>query len=291
MERIFPSRSVRPVPLRLLVAASETPEQEASRRARSGATSAGTYVETLKQMAPDATVREASCVHAAAPPDAAALRGFDGVIFAGSPIQMHEASPETRAAAAFMAAVYASGTPAFGSCAGLQIAAVAAGGTTAPRGGGMAAGIARGIVATPTGRDHPMLTGRPATWDAPAMHSAVVDRVPEGGTVLAASAGTPVQAMEIRSGAGRFWGVQYHPELALTEIGQALAAQADALIGEGLAEDADAVARYADALAALEADADRRDLAWQLGLDAQVVARDRRRLEIANFLAMIAERR
>ncbi|RJK99935.1 hypothetical protein D3P06_14120 [Paracoccus aestuarii] len=51
----------------------------------------------------------------------------------GSPIQMHRDGAEARAAARFMTRVFEAGVPAFGSCAELQIAAVAAGGRTGPR--------------------------------------------------------------------------------------------------------------------------------------------------------------
>lgn len=272
------------MPLSLLVVASETPDQQAARRRRSGMASHETYVQTLKQMVPDARIGSVCCVDGSDAPSDGMLRAQDGVLFAGSPIQMHEDTPEVRAAAAFMARVFAVGVPTFGSCAGLQIAAVVAGGTVRPFDGAMEAGFARRILPTPAGSDHPMLAGRPGTWDAPAMHSALVDRMPMGGTILAMSDDTPVQAAEIRSGAGLFWGVQYHPELALTEIAEALCAQAETLIEQGLLRAKSDVDRYAEALKALEDDPSRRDLAWQLGVDAEVIETDRRRLEVANFL-------
>ena len=278
------------MPLSLLVVASETPDQQDARRARSGEASHETYAATLRQLAPGAALSHHCCVDGSDGPGLAALRAHDGVVFAGSPIQMHERGAETRAAAAFMARVYASGTPAFGSCAGLQIAAVAAGGATAPRTRGLEAGFARGIVATEAGRGHPMLAGRPLAWDAPAMHTSVVERLPDGATLLAHAAGTEVEAVEIRAGNGLFWGVQYHPELALTEIADALRAQSGDLVSGGMATDAGAVASYADALDALEAEPGRGDLAWPLGLDAEVVDRGRRRRELSNFLAFLAAR-
>lgn len=278
------------MPLDLLVVSSETPDQQDSRRRRSGQASHETYADALHQLAPDAGISHRCCVDGTSSPEPAALRRHDGVLFAGSPIQMHEKTVETRAAAAFMHAVYESGVPAFGSCAGLQIAAVAAGGAAAPRDSGMEAGFARGIVATDAGRTHPMLRCRPLSWNAPAMHSTVVERLPSGATLLARSDGTHAQAAEIRVGKGVFWGVQYHPELALWEIGDALRAQADALMETGLAQDEEAVARYAGALDALHDNSGRDDLAWQLGLDAEVTDPQRRRREISNFLAFIAER-
>ena len=190
-----------------------------------------------------------------------------------------------------MVAVFASGVPSFGSCAGLQIAAVAAGGTVKPRPEEMEAGFARNVVATEAGRAHPLLRGRPDAWDAPAMHATVVDRLPPGATVLARAKGTPVEAAEIRSGPGTFWGVQYHPEIPPAEIADALRRQAKGMIRQGLARDRAAIERYADMLEAVDRDPGRRDLAWQLGLDEEVLDPRRRTVEIRNFLAQAGARR
>ena len=51
--------------------------------------------------------------------------------------------------------------PAFGSCWGLQIAAVAAEGDVQRNPLGREVGIARRILPTDPGRSHPMLEGRP----------------------------------------------------------------------------------------------------------------------------------
>ena len=275
--------------LHLLVIASETPDEQTARRKRSGMASHETYARTLRDMAPGSVIEHRSCVDGRWPSDGTALAAFDGVFFAGSPIRMHEDTPEVREAARFMTSVFEAGVPSFGSCAGLQIAAVAAGGAVRPRKAEMEAGFSRGIVATDEGRGHPMLRDRPDAWDAPAMHSAVVDRLPAGGTVLARTRDVPVEAAEIRSGIGTFWGVQYHPELALWEIADALGSQAETLVAQGLARNAADIDRYAAALKDLDEAPDRRDLTWQLGLDAEVVDPRRRRSEIRAFLEHVSE--
>ena len=274
--------------LRLLLVASETPDQRDARREHAGAASNETLEVALRSLRSDLEIAHRSCVDGER--ETSDLSAFDGVLFAGSPIQMHAETRETRAAASFMTQVYASGTPAFGSCAGLQIAAVAAGGTCKPRDGRMEAAFARGITATAAGRKHPLLDGRPMAWDAPAMHSSIVDTLPPSATLLAGTKRTPVEAVEIRHGSGVFWGVQYHPELALWEIAAALRRQAPDLIEQGLAADEQAVTAYAAQIQALDEDPGRLDLAWQLGLDDEVTDNDRRRLELRNFLHFVSER-
>ncbi|MEE2950966.1 MAG: gamma-glutamyl-gamma-aminobutyrate hydrolase family protein [Pseudomonadota bacterium] len=273
--------------LRLLVVASETPTQRAQRRRHAGASSDETYKETLLSLRPDASVETISCVDTALDPPGFDLEGFDGVFFAGSPIDMQNDGLEARSAANFMSNVYQVGVPAFGSCAGLQIAAVAAGGRSEPRLPHMKAGFVRGITATDAGRRHPLLAGREIVWNAPAMHAQIVAELPEGGTLLARSRHTPVEAAEIRHANGVFYGVQYHPEISLAEIAMALRRETDDLIAQGLARAAGDVDEYAQMLEQLAEAPERDDLAWRLGLDDDVIVPAMRLIEIRNFLSFL----
>lgn len=278
------------MPFHFLVIASETASQRDARRADVGAASDETYADTLRSLEPGARIDRVSCVDGAVRPGVERLQDYDAVFFPGSPIAMHADTPDARSAAACMRDVFEAGVPAFGSCAGVQIAAVAAGGASKPRQPRMEAAFARGIVATEAGRDHPLLRGRPLTWDAPAMHSDEVSRLPDGAVVLARTKTTPVQAVEIRHGNGVFWGVQYHPELTLAEIAAALRRQADELVGEGLAADPEAVGAYADSIEALDREPGRRDLAWRLGLDEEITDPARRGIELRNFIDHFVKR-
>lgn len=276
------------MPARYLVVASETPDQREARRKEVGASSDETFSQTLEALASGSFVDRLSCVDGKPVPPLSHFRKYDAVFFAGSPISMHEETAATFEAAAFMRQVFASCVPSFGSCAGLQIAVVAAGGTTKPREPRTEAAFARGIVATEAGRCHPLLRGRPLTWDAPAMHSDEVLEMPHDGVVLARTTTTAVQAVEIRHAGGIFWGVQYHPELTLAEIAAAIRRQSDELIDQGLATDVEALKDHAARIDALDRDPERRDLAWQLGLDEQVTDPDRRMIEIRNFIEYAA---
>lgn len=220
-----------------LTAESETPDEREARRASAGNSSGETYAATLGELAPGARIT----IVAPADDDARhyspdELQAFDAVFVSGSPLHVYEDRPEVARQIAFMRAVFASGTPSFGSCAGLQVAVAAAGGTVRKMPARMEAGISRRITATDAGRDHPLLAGRPASWDAPSVHGDEVAALPAGAILLAGNAVTRVQAVEIRHDRGVFWGVQYHPELAPGEIAAALERQSDALIAAGLAD-------------------------------------------------------
>jgi GMP synthase (glutamine-hydrolysing) len=271
-------------PLHVLVAESEPPEARERRRASVGCSSGESFARTLAWLSPGIHIDRVK------PADtetevlgADRIRRYDAVFLTGSPLHLFEDSAEVQREIAFMRAVFASGTPAFGSCAGLQVATVAAGGSVRPMKAQREAGFARRLWKTDAGRDHPLLAGRPPAWDAPAVHSDEVERLPDGATLLAANATTAVQAAEIRHDGGIFWGVQYHPELSLAEIAAALRRQCDDLVEHGLAASEDDLDRHAALVDALDSEPDRVDLAWQLGLDAQVTDPLLRTAELGNF--------
>ena len=209
----------------------------------------------------------------------------------GSPLHLYQDTPETRREVDLMRAVFESGVPSFGSCAGLQVATVAAGGAVRPSCRGREAGFARRITVSEAGHGHPLLAGRPTSFDAPAFHSDEVEALPDGGTLLAFNTVSEVQAVEIRHGAGVFWGVQYHPELDLYEVAGALRRQCDELVGEGYASSPETLEIYASMVEALHHAPDRRDLAWPLGLDEQVTNAECRLTELRNFIRFVVEGR
>lgn len=273
---------------RFLVAESEPRETREKRRASVGRSSGETYVDTLRALVEGAACDEiAPADPGAALPRGAEIAAYDGVFLTGSPLHLYAETPEVRREIDFMRAVFASGTPSFGSCAGLQVATVAAGGTVRPSARGAEAGVARRVTKTKAGGDHPLLAGRPDVYDALTIHSDEVEALPADALRLAQNDTTRVQAAEIRSGAGVFWGVQYHPELSLGEIAAALRRQVDDL-AEGEADSREAIERRADLFDQLEREPQREDLAAELGVGADVTNRERRRLELRNFIAHLA---
>lgn len=276
------------VGLRFLVAEGEPRDAREARRESVGRSSGETYCDILGQLAPGAlchriTPADAECRL----PDGASLAAYDAIFLTGSPLHLYDETPETRRSVAFMRAAFASGTPAFGSCAGLQLATIAAGGTVRPGGAGREAAFARRITPTEAGRTHPLLAGRPAAYDAPSIHTDAVETLPDGAVLLASNRVTQVQAAEIRHAGGVFWGVQYHPEIGLDEVAGALRREADSLVQAGLARSVAEIDVQAGLIETLHREPGRRDLAWRLGLDEQVVDERRRRTELINFLEVL----
>ncbi len=271
--------------LKILVIEGNVAADREAYAAGCGKTASQSYAATLEEIAPDAECYICFAADAGAElPRGAALEGFDAVFVTGSSLNVYDGGPAIERQLELARAVFASGTPFFGSCWGLQIATVVAGGVVARNPRGREIGIARDIRPTAAGRALPLIAGRGDRFDAPSSHIDHVQTTPEGATLIACNAMSRVQALEIAWGGGRFWGVQYHPEYSLREVAALLRRRAPALAEEKLfASEAEARAYAAD-LVALEDEPRRRDLARRLRLAADVLDAAERRREIANFL-------
>lgn len=214
------------------------------------------------------------------------LAGYDGVAITGSGLNLWKAEKESLAQVDFARAVYASGLPFFGSCWGLQVAAVAAGGEVKLNPQGREIGLARSIRLTAEGLGHPMHADRREVFDAPAIHSDEVAIMPEGATLTATNELCAVQAAEIRHGTGVFWGVQYHPEYTFAELGGILTRYTPIMMQEGFFREPGEAAAYISDLVALDAEPGRKDLAWRLGVAPSVLDPLVRRTELTNWIKL-----
>lgn len=275
-----------PRPLRLLVVEGNTREARASYAAGfGGLTPAQAYAEQIVAIEPGALTD--ICLPAddgANLPDGAGLEAYDGVFLTGSALHIYEPSPAVARQIELMRAIYASGTPCFGSCWGIQIGSVAAGGTVTANPKGREVGFARRIAPTEAGRGHKLLESRPASFDAPAIHLDTIALPAHGTTILASNAYSQVQAAEIRHNGGSFWGVQYHPEFPLKQVASILGRMVPLLIDEGFRRDEASAQAWLDDLRTLDAEPQRQDLAWAHGLDREVLDTERRVTELRNFV-------
>jgi GMP synthase (glutamine-hydrolysing) len=275
--------------LRLLVLEGNSPAGRHRIAETAGATPGESYAGLLRSMAPDAIVD----IHFAAdvgevPPRP--LEAYQGVAITGSSLNIYKREAESMRQLEFVREVFARGIPMFGSCWGLQLAAVAAGGDVGLNPAGREVAFARKITLTEAGHRHSMHARRGAAFDAPAIHSDIVTCLPAGAVVTARNPMSEVQAAEIRSGRGVFWGVQYHPEYRLHDVAAVIRRYGETLVDEGFFSDPAELNRYADDLSMLEKDPARHDIAWRLGLDHDVLSGETRRLELANWIAFLERR-
>jgi GMP synthase (glutamine-hydrolysing) len=272
-------------PLRLLVVDGNTREQRESHAAGYGSQPGEAYAAEVTAIVPGAITDICLPADAGANlPDGAGLQSYDGIFLTGSHLHIYQLEPAVTRQIELMRAIYASGTPCFGSCWGIQMGAVAAGGTVTANPNGREVGFARKITPSEAGRSHPLLAGRPLSFDAPAIHLDTITLPPGGTTVLASNAYSSVQAAEISHDGGIFWGVQYHPEFPLRQVASILGRMVPILIAEGFRRDEDSAAEWLTDLHALDAEPTRQDLAWAHGLDEEVLDAGRRVTELRNFL-------
>ena len=271
--------------LRLLVVEGNLRPARERHRATYGLTPSESYAATLKAVAPDSICDIAFPADEGANlPEATGLAEYDGVIITGSALNIWKAEPESMRQVELAREVYKSGTPFFGSCWGLQVATVAAGGVVRANPRGREVGIARDITLTAAGRDHPLYDGKAPIFTSPCVHGDEVETLPEGAIVLATNAVSDVQAVDISHDGGRFWGIQYHPEFSLNELSVILRRYKPTLMSEGFFRDPAVADRWLDDLDALVADPRRTDLSWRYGIGPDILDAGLRLKEIENFV-------
>jgi GMP synthase (glutamine-hydrolysing) len=274
--------------LRLLVVDGNTSAGRRRIAESAGATPAESYAAVLRAIAPNAIVD----ICTPADGDGTTpqpLNSYDGVAITGSSLNIYQRETESLRQIDFVREVFACGIPMFGSCWGLQLATVAAGGEVGLNPAGREVDFARKIALTSAGRDHPMHAKRDAVFDAPAIHSDIVTRLPRGSIVTAHNAMSEVQAAEIRLGHGVFWGVQYHPEYRLHDIAAVIKRYGQTLVTEGFFADLTELERYVADLSTLAANERRRDIAWRLGFGDDIIKKSVRQTELSNWIASLVQ--
>jgi GMP synthase (glutamine-hydrolysing) len=253
-----------------------------------GATPAESYAAVLRAIAPGAMVD----ICTPADGDGTTpqpLNSYDGVAITGSSLNIYQRETESLRQIDFVREVFARRIPMFGSCWGLQLATVAAGGEVGLNPAGREVAFARKIALTSAGRDHPMHAKRDAVFDAPAIHSDIVTRLPQGSIVTAHNAMSEVQAAEIRLGHGVFWGVQYHPEYGLYDIAAVIKRYGQTLVTEGFFANLTELEHYVTDLSTLAANERRRDIAWRLGFGDDITKESVRQTELSNWIASLVQ--
>ncbi|KAJ0406156.1 hypothetical protein ATCC90586_001202 [Pythium insidiosum] len=188
----------------------------------------------------------------------------------------------------FAKKVFEQGVPQYGSCWAAQIAVTAAGGVCGKNPRGREMGLSRKIALTPEGRAHPMFEGKPSVFDAFTSHNDEITHIRPGGLHLAGNDFTSVQAVAVRHLNGEFWGVQYHPEYDLHELARLTHCRRQKLIELGFFRDMKSADQYVDDLENLHIDPKRYDIAWRLGIDADVMDETIRHCETRNFIKYLA---
>ncbi len=251
-----------------------------------GASSGGAlYERMLREIAPGCAV---DVIHPADPgaelPRGAALADYDGVAWSGSSLTIYAGTPDVEAQIAFARAVFASGTPQFGSCWAAQVAVAAAGGDCAKNPRGREMFIARKIRLTKEGRGHPMYIGKKSVFDGWISHDDEITHLPPNAVLLATNDFTRVQAVAVTLDGGAFWALQYHPEYSVHEMARLVHCRKAKLVELGLMPDMETAARFVDDLEALHDDPDNSVLRFRFAIDEDILDTDIRHAEVRNWI-------
>jgi GMP synthase (glutamine-hydrolysing) len=217
-------------------------------------------------------------------PGGRSLTDYDGMVITGSSLHAYDTDFAVSNQIMLVKEAGDIGMPMFGSCWGLQIAVMAAGGSVEFNPRGREVGFARKILINEAGIYHPMFKAKARVFDAPCIHYDEVKELPKGATLLASNQHSLVQAAIIPVGHSNVWAVQYHPEFDIKQLVQLYTLYADDMISQGFFKGREALDRYVEQLTALAESPTDQGLAWQLGVDEDITDDRRRRLEIINWI-------
>lgn len=272
---------------RLLIAEGNPKDRRELVLAGGGGLGSMAYTQSIRHICPDAHIDVMyPADHTESLPAGTSFDDYDGFIIGGSGlnIPLDGDNPQIANQVELARVAFKSKIPFLGSCWGLQVAAVAAGGIVdiSPRGREM--GFARKIALTPEGQSSAFFEGKSRAFDSAAIHFDEVTHLPAGSVVLAENSHTRIQAATIRYEGGTFWGLQYHPEFDLAHMAGLIRSYATGLVEDGFYADEASAQAHATDMELLHQDPSREDLAWLLGVDQDILNPDVRLREVANWV-------
>ncbi len=273
-------------PVKLLVVEGYARESRFTLTESGMALASDLYRSMLQSIAPNATVDVATPADVdTSLPLGVELKSYDGVAMTGSNLSVLDVdNPSVRRQIEFQKEVFKQGVPSFGSCWALQVGTVAAGGAVRVNPKGREMGFARKIRLTEHGLNHPLYEDKPPVFDSFASHEDEVITVPSNARILSGNHVSSVQALEITKGKGSMWALQYHPEYDTGELASLIRCRKDRLIRMGFFCDKESLLNFTRKLDRLRDDPERKDVAWELGIDTDILDQNIRQLEVRNWL-------
>ncbi len=271
--------------LRLLVVEGNNADGRERHKAVGGRVASERYGDVLRELAAGARVDVCFAADAGANlPDRMGIEAYDGVAITGSSLNIYDLGSPIMRQVELARAVFETDTPFFGSCWGLQVATVAAGGTVRRNPKGREIGFSRGICLTEAGEEHDLYWDKPTVFDAITVHLDEVEETARGTTILATNGWSAVQAAEIKTRRGTFWGVQYHPEYSFADIAAVIKRLKAPSVEQGLFKGDGDHGAYVGQLEALERNSGDSALAWQMGVSDAVTDSAHRTRELKNWI-------
>jgi len=270
---------------RLVLLEGNTAEKRALGAKLGVRSSSGIYAEAILRHFPDMVLDPLyGADKGSALPEGRGWADYDGLVITGSSLHAYDPHFPVTNQIRLVKEAGESGIPIFGSCWGLQIAAMAAGGQVEYNPRGREVGIARKILPNEHGRDHPIFSLKGPVFDAPCIHYDEVTRLPEGARLLASNSHSAIQAALIPVGRSTVWAVQYHPEFDLLQLLQLYRLYAGDMVQEGFFASQAEMDTYLGKLERLVDDPKDMGLRWQLGMDEDILDDRTRNGEIVAWI-------
>ncbi|PHS22486.1 MAG: glutamine amidotransferase [Robiginitomaculum sp.] len=270
---------------RLLIMEGNTLAQQARSRALRVRSASDVYIHAIRAHFPGLHL---DVIHAADRgqdlPTGTSYADYDGLVISGSGLHAYDADFAVRNQIDLMRAFAQTGKPILGSCWGLQIAVIAAGGTVGLSPKGREVGAARNIALNDAGRAHPLFAGKPPCFDALCIHYDEILILPGDAILLSSNAHSPVQGAIIPLEQSEVWAVQYHPEYDLAQVAMMMRLYAKDMVDQGFFKDPVNGDEYIAKIEALHKSPDDFALAWQLGMSETILDDKLRRAEIINWI-------
>lgn len=270
--------------MRILMMEGNTPKLQQKAEAMGVRTASDIYSRAIHFFNPEAIIDVVEGTEGEFLPAGKSYADYQGLVISGSSLHAYDQTPEVLNQIEGLNRFAETGKPILGSCWGLQIAAVAAGGEVGLSPNGRELGIARKILLTEAGQIHPFMAGKPSAYDAPCIHYDEVTVLPEQATLLSGNRHSPVQAAIIPVGQSEVWGVQYHPEFDIAQLRMLFELYQEDMLKQGFVTSDDQYQTLVHYYRQLEAKPDDTAIAWQLGIDQDVLNDELRGAEICNWL-------
>lgn len=151
-------------------------------------------------------------------PSVEKMKTYKGIMITGSALNAYQDIPSVTRQLSLLEDAFATGVPIYGSCWGMQIASVVAGGKVAKCALGREFGISEAIQISDKGLNSPYYINKPSVFSSICVHQDEVVAYADNTEILAFNSHTDAQAMTINYKKSQFFGVQYHPEFTPEDI-------------------------------------------------------------------------
>jgi GMP synthase - Glutamine amidotransferase domain len=145
-------------------------------------------------------------------PSVEKMSQYRGIIITGSSLNAYQDIPSVTRQLDFVSSAFDTGVPIYGSCWGMQLASMVAGGVVEKSLSGREFGVTESIELTELGKKSRFYQGKPEVFSSLCTHEDEVSVYASNTEILAKNSHSKAQAMTIHYKKSSFFGVQYHPE-------------------------------------------------------------------------------